>query len=72
MIILNFINGLIPFNEYVEYMGKIVQDKDTIKTIKKDLKLSDRDFICHECGVIEDRDKNASYNSRDAKLYKTA
>jgi putative transposase len=40
--------------------------------IKKDLKLSDRDFICPDCGVIEDRDKNASYNLRDAKLYKVA
>lgn len=40
--------------------------------IKKDLKLSDRDFICPECGIIEDRDKNASYNLRDAKIYKVA
>jgi len=40
--------------------------------IKKDLKLSDREFICPECGVIEDRDKNASYNLRDAKIYKVA
>jgi len=40
--------------------------------INKDLKLSDRDFICPECGVVEDRDKNASYNLRDAKIYKVA
>ncbi|MCB2289613.1 transposase [Clostridium sp. CS001] len=40
--------------------------------INKDLKLSDREFICLECGVIEDRDKNASYNLRDAKIYKIA
>ena len=40
--------------------------------VKKDLKLSDREFICPKCGVIEDRDKNASYNLRDAKLYKIA
>lgn len=40
--------------------------------IKKDLKLSDREFICPECGVVEDRDKNASYNLRDAKIYKVA
>ena len=40
--------------------------------INKTLKLSDRDFICPECGVIEDRDKNASYNLRDAKIYKVA
>lgn len=40
--------------------------------IKKDLKLSDREFICPECGIVEDRDKNASYNLRDAKVYKIA
>lgn len=40
------------------------------KYIKKDLKLSDREFICPECGVTENRDKNASYNLRDAKIYK--
>jgi len=40
--------------------------------IKKDLKLSDRIYICRKCGCILDRDKNASYNLRDAKLYKVA
>lgn len=40
--------------------------------IKKDLKLSDREFVCPSCGVIKDRDKNASYNLRDAKKYKVA
>lgn len=39
--------------------------------IKKDLKLSDRKYIC-ECGYVEDRDLNASYNLRDAKIYKVA
>ncbi len=39
--------------------------------IKKDLRLSDRTFKC-ECGYIEDRDLNASYNLRDAKIYKIA
>lgn len=38
--------------------------------IKKDLKLSDRTYVCNECGYIEDRDLNASYNLRDAKIYK--
>lgn len=37
--------------------------------IKKDLKLSDRTYICSECGYIEDRDINASLNLRDAKTY---
>lgn len=40
-------------------------------SIKKDLKLSDRIYKC-ECGYIEDRDLNASYNLRDAKIYKIA
>ena len=30
--------------------------------IKKDLKLSDREYICSECGCIIDRDYNASVN----------
>lgn len=37
--------------------------------IKKDLKLSDRTYICSECGYVEDRDVNASLNLRDAKTY---
>lgn len=36
--------------------------------IKKDLKLSDRTFIC-DCGYKEDRDLNASLNLRDTKSY---
>ena len=39
--------------------------------IKKDLKLSDREYIC-ECGYHADRDYNASLNLRDAKTYKIA
>lgn len=39
--------------------------------IKKDLKLSDRDYIC-ECGYRADRDYNASLNLRDAFTYKIA
>ncbi len=39
--------------------------------IKKDLKLSDREFVC-ECGYHVDRDYNASLNLRDAKTYKIA
>lgn len=37
--------------------------------IKKDLKLSDRIYICSECGYTENRDINASLNLRDAKTY---
>ena len=39
--------------------------------IKKDLKLKDRIYKC-DCGYVEDRDKNASLNLRDAKIYKIA
>ncbi len=38
---------------------------------KKDLKLSDRVYIC-ECGYHTDRDFNASLNLRDALAYKIA
>lgn len=37
--------------------------------VKKDLKLSDRTYRCSECGYVEDRDINASFNLRDAKTY---
>ena len=38
------------------------------KNIKKDLKLSDRTYICNECGLVIDRDKNASINLGNNKL----
>lgn len=38
--------------------------------IKKDLKLSNRIFICDGCGLVIDRDLNASYNIRDCIEYK--
>ncbi len=40
--------------------------------IKKDLKLSDRVYICNDCGLVIDRDMNASINLREAKTYKIA
>lgn len=40
--------------------------------IKSDLKLSDRTYICPECGYVEDRDLNASLNLRDCQIYKIA
>ena len=30
--------------------------------IKKDLKLKDREYVCDKCGLVIDRDKNASIN----------
>ena len=41
------------------------------KSIKKELKLSDRVFKC-DCGYIEDRDFNAALNLRDATTYEVA
>ena len=38
--------------------------------VKKDLKLSDRTYICPECGNTIDRDYQASLNLRDASIYK--
>lgn len=35
------------------------------KSYNKDLKLSDRNFICKECGIVLDRDINASINLKD-------
>ena len=40
--------------------------------IKKDLKLSDREFICPNCKTSMDRDFNAAINLRDNKIYKIA
>lgn len=40
--------------------------------IKKNLQLSDRVYICEECGYIKDRDLNAALNLRDAKEYRIA
>ena len=41
-------------------------------SIKHNLKLSDRVYICKECGTVIDRDYNASLNLRDNKIYKIA
>ena len=40
--------------------------------IKKDLKLSDRVYVCKECGYENDRDLNAAINLRNAKEYTIA
>ncbi|WP_252241605.1 transposase [Clostridium sp. ZBS18] len=41
-------------------------------SIKKDLKLSDRVYICEECGNVIDRDYQASLNLRDCITYNIA
>lgn len=38
--------------------------------INKQLKLSDRIFVCHNCDLVIDRDYNASLNIRDCRDYK--
>jgi len=40
--------------------------------IKRDLKLSDRTYVCPECGHVIDRDYQAALNLRDVKEYKIA
>ena len=40
--------------------------------VKKDLKLSDREYICPECGLVMDRDMNAAINLRECVKYRTA
>lgn len=40
--------------------------------IKSDLKLSDRIYICPDCGYTADRDFNASLNLRDCQTYQIA
>lgn len=41
-------------------------------SIKKQLKLSDREWVCEECGCVIDRDLNASLNLRDCQIYNVA
>ena len=40
--------------------------------VKKDLKLSERTYVCDVCGYTIDRDVNAAKNLRDAKEYQIA
>lgn len=40
--------------------------------INKKLKLSDRVYVCECCGLVIDRDYNASINLKEAKIYKVA
>ena len=56
---------------YGEVFRQIGRFKPSSKTcsscgsIKKDLKLSDRVYVCSKCGLILDRDLNAAINIRD-------
>ena len=72
---MNF-GGFVRILEYkASWYGRVVVKVDRFypssKTcnycgyIKKDLKLSERQWVCHECGEIIDRDYNAACNIRD-------
>ncbi len=53
-----FVNRFYPSSKTCHYCGYI----------KKDLSLSDREWICPQCGKVIDRDYNASQNIRDEAL----
>ena len=42
------------------------------ESIDRTLNLSDRTYVCKECGLVINRDKNASINLANAKTYKVA
>lgn len=60
-----------------EYAGRIIikdNPRNTSKmchvcgAINKDLKLSDRDWVCQVCGTLHDRDENAAINHKNEGL----
>ena len=40
--------------------------------VKRDLKLSDRVYVCSECGLVIDRDYNAAINLMNCEKFATA
>lgn len=71
-----FINKLtLKCNEFAIELRQVSRWYPSSKTcskcgsIKKDLKLSDRIYICLNCGNIIDRDLNAALNLRDSTKY---
>ena len=59
---LRIVDRFYPSSKTCSYCGNV----------EKDLKLSDRTYICKKCGLIIDRDLNASINLANAKTYKVA
>lgn len=43
-------------------LNTIQPNLESCGNIKKDLTLSDREYVCDACGVVEDRDLNAASN----------
>jgi putative transposase len=73
---------LYKFRQYITYKGKAYGFKVRVADryfpssklcsrcgyLKKDLKLSDRTYICPSCGLVIDRDLNASINLQNYKI----
>ena len=49
-------------------IGRTIDGKPKFKYIYKDLKLSEREWLCPQCGKEIDRDYNASLNILDEGL----
>jgi len=59
----------VRFKESNHCINVIERDRGLPISIKNDLKLSDREYICKKCEIILDRDKNASINLKNAKIF---
>ncbi|GLV53843.1 transposase [Dictyobacter sp. S3.2.2.5] len=71
--------GFYEFRRQVEYKARQVgcmvkyvsrwepssKTCSSCKTVREELDLSERLFVCHACGLVIDRDVNASYNLAD-------
>lgn len=67
---------LMQFTKYkAEFFGEVFKQIERFKPsskacsrcgyVKRDLKLSDRVYVCNNCGLVIDRDLNAAINIRD-------
>ena len=59
------------YGGYVQLVGRWYPSSKTCHTcgwIKQDLALDDREWLCEPCGVVNERDFNASLNIRDEAL----
>jgi putative transposase len=59
------------YGGYVQLVGRWYPSSKTCHTcgwIKEDLTLDDREWICEQCRVVNERDFNASLNIRDEAL----
>jgi putative transposase len=59
------------YGGYVQLVGRWYPSSKTCHAcgwIKEDLALDDREWICEQCGVVNERDFNASLNIRDEAL----